>query len=297
MTSADSASPGANATHTFSLHGQSEHHVINFVVALPAEASPVVKRWRLKKSNRQHPFSLFTGDDLRLVVSGIGKCNSAAATSWLAGINSRYRQRNSIWVNIGLAGHRTLTTGTLVTASRIRDASTDQNWYPTLIKNPLAKVCINTVDQPVFEYETDYALDMEASGFFPAAIKITTSELAQCYKVISDNPDNPATNITPEYARSIVGDNLPAIEKQLDQLKQLSGESEIVDSSEIEALFHSKWKFSETQKNRLQRQLHRQFALSGDYEKARKLLDDCRTKKWKTQDLLNVMESILAAAD
>lgn len=264
--------------------------MIYFVIALPAEATPVVKHWRLKKSNRQHPFTLFVRDELRLVISGIGKANSAAATAWLAGINSSYRQRDSIWVNLGIAGHRTLPTGTMVTASRIHDASTNQSWYPTLIKNSLAKTCIQTVDQAAFQYKNDYTLEMEASGFYPTALRISTSELTQCFKVISDNQNNYASDITPEFTRSIIGDSLPVLEKQLEILKALTLEAEIVDSTDIESSFHRKWKFSETQKNRLQRLLHRQFAIYGHYEGAKQVLDDTNDKNVNAQDILNVME-------
>ncbi len=266
--------------------------MINLVTALPAEAAPIIKHWRLKKSNRTHPFTLFCRDDIRLVVSGIGKCNSAAATAWLAGIESSYRQRNSVWLNIGIAGHAALTTGTLVCANRVLDASTRQSWYPTLINNPFTKAGIQTVDQPVSDYPAELVVEMEASGFYPTALKITTSELAQCFKVVSDNTANPLSAVTADTARTLIGDHLSTVENQLQVLLALAAHCDATDTSDIELLFESQWRFSATQKSQLQRLLQRQLAITGDTKAATDLFQELSGGRHSTPAVLAQLHNI-----
>jgi len=267
--------------------------MINFVIALPAEATPIAQHYRLKKSNRSHPFPLYSTDTMQLVVSGVGKCNSAAATAWLAGITSESRQHGSIWINIGIAGHGECDIGTAICASRVKDAATEQNWYPTLIDNPLLKQTVETVDTPSHDYPNNNAFDMEASGFYASALRISTSEFAQCFKVISDNKGNSTSEITPELTRQLIGDNLVKFDAQTQQLQSLSSDIEIIDSAKIEAEFHHRWKFSATQKNQLQRLLHRQFAMTGNFEQARMLLSMESPTSVSTTELLSRFDSLV----
>lgn len=265
---------------------------INVVIALPAEATSLVQHWRLKKSNRPHPFQLFQCDDIRLVVTGIGKCNSAAATAWLAGINNDQRQRHSIWINIGIAGHGTQAIGTPVTASRVIDTATMQSWYPTLINNPMSKSVVKTVDRPTSQYDSNNTIDMEASGYYQTALRISTTELIQCYKVISDNSEHPLSTITPEHTKSLIGDNIPVIAAQLEILRSLANNSEVIDTSEFETLFHRQWQFSATQKNQLQRLLHRQLAIFGHCEHAQDVLQSTSGTNVNTAALLAKLCSV-----
>lgn len=266
--------------------------MINLVIALSAEAAPLIQHWRLKKSNRAHPFPLFNNDDMQLVVCGIGKCNSAAATAWLAGIQSKQRQRNSIWLNIGIAGHISTEIGTAICASRILDSATKQNWYPTLINNTMQKSTVQTMDKPTPDYANDNALDMEASGFYQTAIRMSTTELTQCFKAISDNSDSPISNLTSETTKSLIGDNLPTFTQQIEILQSLSYCCEVTDSSAIELEFHRRWRFSTTQKHQLQRLLHRQLAISGNYNQAQLFLQKASATNFSSAELLNRLSSL-----
>lgn len=260
--------------------------MINFVVALPAEATPLVQHWRLKKSNQSHPFPLFGSDTIRLVISGIGKCNSAAATAWLASIRSDRKQLNSVWINLGIAGHSSEALGTAICASRIMDSATQQNWYPTLINNTMKKSTVQTVDRAATHYNHENTLDMEASGFYPTALRISTTELTQCYKVVSDNSEYPMSGITPESTKKLIGDNLPMLVRQVNILQTLSLDSEVIDSSEVESDFYRHWKFSATQKNQLQRLLQRQVAIFGNYAHTRQFLLNVTDKNLSTSETL-----------
>ena len=55
--------------------------MIHLVVALPAEASPLIERLGLRRDMAGRAMRLYVGDDLRLVVSGVGKVAAAAAAA------------------------------------------------------------------------------------------------------------------------------------------------------------------------------------------------------------------------
>ena len=81
---------------------------MNFVVALKAEATPLVELFKLAKGSEPSPFPVFVNDRHRLVLSGAGKELSAKATSYLS---ERFPQPNQAWLNFGMAGHGTLGPG------------------------------------------------------------------------------------------------------------------------------------------------------------------------------------------
>ena len=57
---------------------------MNFVVALKAEAGPLIECFKLVKESVPSTFPVFANDCHRLVLSGVGKELSAKATSYLS---------------------------------------------------------------------------------------------------------------------------------------------------------------------------------------------------------------------
>ncbi len=84
--------------------------MINLVVALPAEARPLIEFFRLKEKTTIGTFRMYRQEDMSLVISGPGKIAAAAATALLAGSNTTGKQ--AAWLNIGIAGHATYAIGT-----------------------------------------------------------------------------------------------------------------------------------------------------------------------------------------
>ncbi len=238
--------------------------MINLVIAMMAEAAPAIKHWNLKKRPDNHPFPIYEGDNIRLVISGKGKCHSAAATSWLASLTGYSRTSPSIWVNLGIAGHRTYDQGTLVTASKLIDQSTGNCWYPVFINNRIPQsTTVCTVDIPSTDYPELHAYDMEATGFYQTATRFTTAELAQCIKVISDNEQQSTDKINASLASDIISDNIHHIDEQFQALLSLTDSLDTIDTEELESCFYRQYKFSATQKHMLRRLLVRHLALFG----------------------------------
>lgn len=172
---------------------------LNLVVALPAEARPLVDRFKLKRLAVRHPYTIYLDDSTALIVTGIGKLSSAMAVSYLAGLSASLAQPRSpsVWLNVGIAGHATESIGSRYLAHTIYDEESAESWHPTFafhVKQPLARV--HTVGHPVEDYLDEATLyDMEAAGFYRAARRLTTRELIHCYKIVSDNREHAASQL------------------------------------------------------------------------------------------------------
>ena len=164
---------------------------VNILVALSCEAKPFVDFYRLTKVNAGG-FPNFRSDAtprnafaINLVVSGVGVTNMAAACGWLGALASN---QPSIWLNCGVAGHKSLTTGEAVRVKQCKDSSAARSHYPPLVaKWSGQSVSLATYGTPCTDYPADHAVDMEASAFFAVANRFVSSELAQSIKIISDN--------------------------------------------------------------------------------------------------------------
>ncbi|VAW81640.1 hypothetical protein MNBD_GAMMA12-712 [hydrothermal vent metagenome] len=141
--------------------------MIFIVTALDCEARPLIQHYKLRRCQQFKPFPLYTGDDIRLVVSGIGAVNAMLATAMMAGINAGQsvvphyvkpdlhlspnssviaKPRHSIiphsiipgtqspelaWLNIGIGGHYQYDIGSAFLAHKVSNAA--------VIKSPVMK--------------------------------------------------------------------------------------------------------------------------------------------------------------
>ena len=75
--------------------------MLYIVTALKSEAQAFVDKYRLKKTKLLE-FSVFYGDSIMLIVSGIGVKNSALATQTL--INHYDITDEDVYINVGICG-------------------------------------------------------------------------------------------------------------------------------------------------------------------------------------------------
>lgn len=166
---------------------------LNIVVALPAEARPLADAFGLTAAG-DHPLRRWHEGDTRLIVSGMGGAASAAAVGWLAATYGSGPR--DVWLNVGIAGHRSRERGDVVIAGAIRAAGSRRHHYPApLTGGLLDAVVVETHDAPVQDYPADACVDMEAAAFAAAAARFGSLDLVQSIKVISDNADAPLTAI------------------------------------------------------------------------------------------------------
>lgn len=195
--------------------------MMRLLVALAPEARPLIDHFRLRRRAGTDAYPIYENDAMGLVVSGVGKVRAAAAVAYLHAL--RGPVADSPWLNVGIAGDRARAVGTGVLAHRIRDAATQKNWYPPLVFTPPCETTgVLTVDAPARAYPDNWAVDMEAAGFYPTACQFSTAELVHCLKIVSDNNDTPMEAVSAKAAKALVAQKLDVIETLVDELERLS---------------------------------------------------------------------------
>lgn len=246
----------------------SEFSSVHFVTALPSEAKPLIEHFHLTLAPEAGFYKIYESPGIRLVISGVGKVRSAAATEFLytaakAAASSRpltdsAQNRNVIWLNVGLAGHRDFEIGKAVLAHKITDRSTGESRYPPLLfKAPCATASLLTVDRPETRFSEPFAYEMEASGFYEAAARFSTAELVHSFKIISDNCAT-GPKVSASAAERLIGNHLPTVENLLQSLRSLS--RNLPARFRIEGEFRritKRWHFTVTERYRLRRLLGR----------------------------------------
>lgn len=249
-----------------------KHFSIRWVVALLPEAQPVIDRFHLKESanNSRTGFRVFTSKngDIRLVLSGIGKTNAAAATAWLASCDAG-EPVASLWLNFGIAGSSGLEYGSVCRADRVTDEESGRSWYPQAVwkkKFDLRGATVESVSRPTDQYpEGNRVVEMEAAGFYPIALKFASAELVQVVKVISDGPANPMKAIRPAIATNLCRDALDEIGPWLEAVADIAAEEQVrLDCPEGFQELLGKWHFTATQTHQLRRLLQQSRALKPD---------------------------------
>jgi len=234
--------------------------VINIVCALKCEARPLIDHYGLQPRPVDN-IKLYQNTKINLVVSGVGGKACASAVKRLA----EFQAQPSAWLNIGIAGHGKLAMGTGRLIHKITGPD-GLNWYPPslvlnignkLSKNKIDSISLITVDQPEKSYPENCAYDMEATYFYQAAINHQTSELVQCYKIISDNNCSPTDNINAKQVSILIESKLPDIYNIIEALiclhKQSTSKLPAIDITDMINNHH----FSHYQKLRLVKLLER----------------------------------------
>lgn len=191
---------------------------VHLVTALACEARPLVQRLRLQPLSRSRGFRVYGGDGIRLVVTGIGRRAAGGGTAHLQGMAPA--DGTAVWLNVGIAGHRRRPLGEGVVARKIIDGETGECWYPPLDFAPETTTdTLITRDRPDGEYEEDGLYDMEASGFYAAALRFGRPGRIHCYKVVSDNRESPHTRIGKKQVVELMERNLAAIDTLIRRLR------------------------------------------------------------------------------
>lgn len=231
----------------------------NFIVALPSEAAPLIDALRLNRCTRARGVKLYRRDNYRLVISGVGKTAAAAAVGYIAG--SEPADTRHIWLNIGIAGHATLSKGAVGIAHRIIDQATGATYYPAIaFRAPCASYSLVCYDAPNTTYADEAMCDMESSGFFAAASRFSSVEFIHSIKIISDNSDSDIAALNRTTISEMIKAHLTMIETLAELLERLA-ERHLAPgiALPIDTLI-ARWHFTATQQSQL-RDIARRWAL------------------------------------
>ena len=248
--------------------------MLNLVIALSCEARPLVERFRLEARETAGDYRVFTGrrsdgEDISLIVSGVGKAAAAGAVGYLMGklgtgntTSGRGDLVTPAWLSVGMAGHGEREVGEVVLAHKVTDEATAQSFYPSpVFELPCVTDNLLTVDQPVGKdrsYPPGTACDMEASAVFATACRFSPLELIHALKIVSDNGRSRLDDLTPKIAEDLVAKHLDLIESFSRTLLVLQREH--VQKRRSPGDFENiveRWKFTSTQRHQLRRVLSR----------------------------------------
>jgi len=235
--------------------------MLNIVVALPEEARPIIHCFKMQRWHDVRQFAVYRSDEIRLIVSGIGKLAAATATGFLAGT---HLNDHSAWLNLGIAGGDAGAVGDIFLANEIVDSVSNTKFYPSICFNlPMPYTRVITVVNQQTEYSTESVYDMEASGFYSAALRFSTAELIQSIKIISDNSVSGIDKIKKENVTEMITQKLAEVSDicnwLLEAVKKLT-EEYAGDADYITIL--SKFHFTYTQQRKLKTMLQNWFSLT-----------------------------------
>ncbi|WP_177420671.1 hypothetical protein [endosymbiont of Lamellibrachia barhami] len=185
----------------------------NIVIALPPEAKPLIRTFKLERLQPVTRPPVYTGRDLALVVSGAGEKAVHQSVNLLHNLN---RHPNPYWYNLGIAGHADLPLGALLTINQVTDQKTKKTWVLPI--QPVATIpgCnLMTVETAVDDYPGSAAYDMEAAGFCSAVIQFTGLEQIRIIKIISDNQTNSHRRISGKMVSALIQAKIDTIEQLL----------------------------------------------------------------------------------
>ncbi len=196
--------------------------MIHFICALKCEARSLIAHYRLKHCTDSESFPLYISPDkqMSLMISGVGKINAAAATAFTHAF--LHTEKQDVWLNVGIAGHKALEIGEITLAHKIIDQANQCIWYPQIIFSPPCQsVEILSCDKPVTDY-TDTLFEMEAAGFYATACRFASSELIHVIKIISDNQQQPAEKMSESFVAELVKEKLTVIDQIAESLSSLA---------------------------------------------------------------------------
>ena len=166
---------------------------IILVVALQEEAQPLIERLSLVKRPNTH-LAIYENSSIILVVSGVGIVSTCTAVGYTANL---FNKRNPLfWLNIGTAGHKHLSIGTVVIPAKILAISNHPPFFPTPIfygKHETTELM--SVIKPNGQYHETFCADMEAIGFCLASIRFSLKDYVHVVKIISDNETLPISTL------------------------------------------------------------------------------------------------------
>ncbi len=259
---------------------------ICLITALPSEARPLIKHFRLSAVGHKHLrlYQAVAGPGnanqhaitLYLLQCGVGKLNAAADTAAMLQLLPSV----DAVINVGIAGcERPL--GETIIAHCVQDNASSRQWYPHLPSSKLVgnavSVQVQTVDTPADNYTHDTAFDMEASGIVHAASKVLDLAFIHCVKVVSDNGQSSIERITSESVAQHVSNSIPVLETLMAALP-FDSQPNLADIQALSQTLQARIHFSSTEQHTLNQLLQRHKALLGQLPDETSLLQHATAK-------------------
>lgn len=234
------------------------------MVALPCEANPLIRRYRLSRLMDERVFPMYRNESITLTVTGVGKTAMAAGVAYTHAVFGK--PGLSAWLNAGVAGHPDFPVGKACLAHKITDRDSGRSWYPPFVATPpCCTESLLTGSSPETAYSEPALYDMEGSAFYDTASRFSSSELVQCFKIVSDNRRFPVDSVPAERVASLLGQRLDTIDRLLEQLRRQLTVKGTAPPIELVESYTAKWHFSVQQARQLESLLQRWILLDPDH--------------------------------
>ena len=252
---------------------------IRWVVALKEEAEIILDEYNMDFLPEFKLFQVFRNVDKTrwLVLSGVGRHNSAAATTYLYMISNALRSTS--WINLGIAGSGKGHYGDLCLVNKISNNGSS-NTYPATMPNvAFDKMELFTSDVPIVNYTLHELIDMEGSAFYDVTNKLSGREFICLIKVISDGSDNSIKDLNKLKIIELFKSNITNIKAIVSYYETLSAnEYKITNKPKIFSQICSQWHFTVSQKYKLNKLIRRINTLTKD-EEIIELIKDCKNSR------------------
>ncbi len=195
------------------------------ITAMNCEATPFVNRYQLSKrqvSNRLYRH--YQSEQISLIVTGIGKQRCQQA---LQQYLSQLVSQAAAWLNVGIAGGAD-ELGVLHFPARIIDDETDAEWNLPAFTNLRSDWSLRSVSQAQTQFEPQTLYDMEGATIAavhsryinPFSATNPRSISLNCAKVVSDNADFEAKQLTAQRISDLLYARMDEIDPLIQNLLQ-----------------------------------------------------------------------------
>lgn len=172
--------------------------MIFLVSALYREAKPIIEKYKLRKYGYSEKFPIYKNENITVIISGVGKVNSAIATTYL--LSNHDPDLRGIYICLGYCGSvlgANYSLGKIIIIHKITDNSSNRNYFTDIIyKHDFMEDSLVTCDKVVsladLSEDGGTLFDMEASGFYLACNSFLKRNQIFVAKVISDFIDDKA---------------------------------------------------------------------------------------------------------
>ncbi|MBH69277.1 MAG: hypothetical protein CMM58_13060 [Rhodospirillaceae bacterium] len=265
---------------------------ICWVVALRAEAKPLISKFDLEPLSEKSIFPIYENKKIRqvLVISGVGQLNSAAAIAFVAGKCNTAPW--TAWINIGIAGSCGGSLGDLLQVIKVTNHRNSKSSFPGFRFSqfvPLAQ--LETLDAPSASYKADRLYDMEGAAFAEIASRFSSNELTFIFKIISDTTRSELSQIKGVNVEKLVDHNIDIIELLVKDIGELvDDEKKRLEIPKEVYTILNQYHFSVTRSRQLIQSYRRWRAVFPD-----KSFRDLCTKARTAKDVITILEETLSS--
>lgn len=157
--------------------------------AFYAEAKNIIDHYSLKKKKSPETvrFDVFANDSIRLVITGVGEINAAAAVSNIGGAYGISPDDEILNVGCGAGFSNETCLGSIFLGNKLTEQMSGRTFYPDmLMKTNLMECEIVTVTRVLNEGCDSVVYDMEAAAVYQAAALFVGPHRMHFIKLVSD---------------------------------------------------------------------------------------------------------------